>query len=102
MRINQKQKYVIMGGLLLIVVMFLFPPWYGSWIETYGDVLQGELRSTDTYRYGFFTKPPYSNNTNIPYRLKLDVRKLSIQVLVVVALTGVGVIAFNKETEPDS
>lgn len=90
MRINQKQKYAMIGGLLLIVVMVLFPPW-AKYISRDSDYLPAG--------YGFIADPP---TADIGVFVKIDVTRLSFQILTVFALTGIGVLTFSRETEPDS
>ncbi len=95
MRINQKQKYVIIGGLLLIVVMVLFPPWYVT-----ARLDSGIAYLSEHATYCFILGAPPQVDQLIDYRI--DTTKLWLQGLVVVALTAVGLIVFSKETERDS
>jgi len=90
MRINQKQKNVIMGGLLLIVVMVLFPPW------TYTLFHSSETHAVGYERpggYQFIGNP----STPVGWGRQIDVTRLSFQIVMVLALTGIGVLAFRKE-----
>ena len=92
MKINQKQKYVMIGGLLLIVVMALFPPWYAT-LKT----SSGMLQMPDLSGYSFIGKPPPRDGNTITF--KVNVTRLSLQLLVVLVLTEIGVLAFSGETQ---
>lgn len=71
---NRTQRIIVISGVLLIAVMILIPPWY------HPVVLNRNL--PDGYHWFFYSEP--SEDT----RVKIDIVKLSVQIIAVVILTS--------------
>lgn len=91
---NKNQKKVIIAGLVVIVLMGLFPPW----IHTITD---NPLKIERAGNYGFLLSPPPPGrnfpflNENI-WGVRLDVSRLLIQWILVVVIVG-GLVVFLKK-----
>lgn len=86
---NRKQKVCLWIGIIIIVLMGLYPPWVRHHMEefSYG-------------RYSLTTKPgPYSFIWNLPWGAKfINVYRLGVQWAMVAAVTGGFIITFaNKK-----
>jgi hypothetical protein len=81
--LNGKQRKCLWIGIVVFVLMGLFPPWYHA-----GD-------TWSQYRYGFLCCPPkgWWNDPNRRYRLDTD--RLYVKWVLVVVVTGSLVWAFH-------
>ncbi len=91
---NKNQKRVIMAGLVVIVLMGLFPPWVHT-------VHVKELKIDRAGSYGFLFSPPAPDQNNFPWKnmwgVHLDVSRLLMQwILVVIIVCGL-VFFLNKD-----
>jgi hypothetical protein len=88
---NKNQKKVIIVGLVLIVLMGLFPPW----IHTF-NVKAVNIERAGNYGFMFSPPPPERNLSFLNEKLwgvRLDVSRLLIQwILVVVIVCGLVVL----------
>jgi len=84
MSINQMQKKLIVIGIALFILMSLFPPW--TYTYKYESIYSEEPTG-----YGFIFSPP---NKKLPYAvhgIKIDMSRLFIQWVIVLAATGIGI-----------
>ena len=86
---NEKQKAILVMGIIIIILMGLFPPWVYTHYGTYSE-------------YSFIATPPEGRGI-----VKLDSSRLVLQWIVVLIAAGLGVFLTstqNKEPrnkEPD-
>lgn len=81
---NKKQRLVILIGIIILLLMGLFPPFY--WTQEIPIILGSQIMSNSysTYhynQYGFLFYPPTSS-------ARVDLERLLVQLLVVVFVTG--------------
>jgi hypothetical protein len=90
LNLNSKQRKVFVLGLLLIIGICLFPPWIQtfSYKSTYSESSLG---------YGFIAKPPSPISLKRQYGVKIDIERLILQLVAVMALSGIGIIAFREK-----
>ena len=77
---NQYQKIFLMIGLVVIVVMGIFPPWHCAQLFSHS-------RGNVSLGYYFIGYPP--TRSPILYAVSVDVVRLSIQIVLVVLVTGI-------------
>jgi hypothetical protein len=87
LNLNSKQRKVFVLGLLLIVGSCLFPPW----IKTYSNK---STYSEFPVGYSFIAEPPSST---LRIGVKIDIDRLILQLIAVMALSGVGIVAFREK-----
>ena len=75
---NKKQKRVLWGGVTIIVLMGLFPPWKA-------DLEKGLI---DYRQYGFLFHPPLSHEY-------LDMSRLIVQWFIVGVFTATWIVTTN-------
>ncbi len=91
---NKNQKKVIMAGLVVIVLMGLFPPWVHT-------VNVKTIKIERAGNYGFMFSPP-PPEPNLPFLneklwgVRLDVSRLLIQWILVVVIVC-GLVVFLKK-----
>ena len=90
---SPKQKTILWIGIVLIVIMGLYPPWIitGSW--------QGG-QTENPGGYYFLTNPPtpdYKETTGIP-GAKVDFSRLVIQWIIVVVIAGGLIISVRSKS----
>ena len=83
--LNKVQKIVLLSGIVLIVIMSLFPPW---------RIINPQTGYGGEVGYSFVADPPQTHggsyrHTYIPVRV--DVNRLMVQYLAVVILTVGGI-----------
>jgi len=83
--LNEKQKKIIIIGIIVIGLMSLFPPW------THTKKFRGGISIQGPVGYSFIFIPPKKINQVISYGFKLDVIRLFVQWLIVLMATGLGV-----------
>lgn len=86
MYLNDKQQKIVIVGIVLFALMGLFPPW------TYTVDAQAIHRERPA-GYTLIISPPEPEEKAIAFGVKIDISRLVIQWLVLVAATGLGVIA---------
>jgi hypothetical protein len=90
---NKNQKKVIMAGLVVIVLMGLFPPWVHT-------VHVKEIKIDRAGSYGFLFSPPVPAHKTLPlenfWGVRLDVSRLLIQWILVVMIVC-GLVVFLKK-----
>jgi len=87
---NTKQKNIYIIVITLIIIMCLFPPW----IKTYKFK---NIYSEKPAGYSFIFSPP-DPTVNSRRGVELDLERLSIQFIAVVALLGLGLLLSNQST----
>lgn len=95
MRIHTSQKMVLIAGAALIAAMALFPPW------TYTFQYQSTY-SEEPAGYSFIASPPLPKSPRLTDGIKIDVARLSLQALGVLALMGIGFLLVSGGTRRDS
>ncbi len=84
MSINEKQKKIIIAGVVVIILMGVFPPW--TYTFKYKTAYSNEPAG-----YGFIIVPPEKKNKGMTYGIELDITRLSIQWVIALLSTGLGV-----------
>jgi len=84
MNINKKQKKFVVIGVAVIILMGLFPPW--TYTYNYKTAY-----SKQPAGYGFILEPPKKKKQAMTYGIELDVTRLSVQWIIVLMATGLGV-----------
>ena len=83
MNLNGKQRKIVVVGVLLFVLMGLFPPW------TYTLDVQSTHREKPA-GYALIISPPGPEKDAPAFGVKIDISLLVIQWLVLVTATGLG------------
>ncbi len=89
MSINEKQRQIIIAGLVVATLMGLFPPWTATFKAK-------NIYSEKPAEYGLIFAPPAKGEKSFAHGLYLDITRLSIQWVVVLLVTGLGVILTAK------
>lgn len=94
MQIHQKHRKILLSGILVIVLMGLYPPWLytRSHAFSYSEIPAG---------YSFILSAPKPEYSSSEYGVKIDIPRLFIQWVLVVAAMG-AVILFVKKEEKNS
>ena len=87
MLINEKQKKLIIIGVVVIIFMGLFPPW----TYTFKGGLRGTAYSREPAGYGFILDPPEKQSNQVFYGIELDTTRLFVQFVTVLLATALGV-----------
>lgn len=95
MDINKNQRLIIIIGMAIIVFMGLFPPW------TYTFKVQS-IYSEKPAGYSFIASPPAKNSNDQRQGIKIDMSRLLIQWVVVIAASGCGVLLATKRKDENS
>jgi hypothetical protein len=90
LNLNSKQRKVFVFGLLLTVGICLFPPWIQtfSYKSTYSESPLG---------YSFIAEPPSPISFRHQYGVKIDIERLILQLIAVMALSGIGIVASREK-----
>ena len=90
----------------MIVAMALFPPWThtinrGSYyvVRPAGYEFIGYTPTADEFIGYTPTADP--KELSVDFSVKIDMTKLSFQILIVFALTGIGVLAFSRDVNDE-
>lgn len=84
MNINEKQKKIIIIGVAVVILMGLFPPW--TYTFKYKTAYSNEPAG-----YGFILAPPKKKTQAMAHGIELDIARLSVQWIIVLMATGLGV-----------
>lgn len=95
MKIQMKQRKILIAGVALIALMALFPPW------TYTFKYQSTY-SEEPAGYSFIADPPRPRATRRTDGVKLDIARLTVQVVAVLALMGIGLLVVSGDSRRDS
>lgn len=90
MRIDSKQRKIIIIGVMLFVFVNVFPPWVSTF----------DYKSTYSERpvgYSFIVTPPDLGNANLTAGLKLDFDRLFLEWLIVLGITSLGVFVVSDK-----
>lgn len=82
LQINKRQRGILIVGCLLIAVAAVFPPWY---YEYPGLALSADYDAELRYRLFIFRQGA-----------KLAIGVLTLELIIILALTGVGVLCFME------
>ena len=90
MNLNENQKKIVIAGVVLFVLMGLFPPW------TY------TLDHESTHRkrpagYALILEPPGPESTHVAFGVEIDVWRLLVQWLVLGAAIGVALLLVREK-----
>ena len=93
MILNDKQRKVVIVGVLLFVLMGLFPPWtyMYDWQSIHREKPAG---------YALIISPPGPEENGIPYGVRIDISRLIVQWLIIAAATSLGVF-MNRTQEKE-
>ena len=81
-RLNKKQRRVVIAGIVVVIIMGMFPPWIA-------------MQAPETpARFGWFLRPPTIAEQGITYT-HIDVSRLTFQWMIVSIVTGLAVLAFK-------
>jgi len=106
--LNRKQTVILCFGLLLIAAMSLYPPWVRtvSWgnlrtskrASRNGSIGTVVFSSTRPGEYAFLFQPPEPNHPQLGLGsgIIIDIPRLSLQYVIVVALTALGVVVARE------
>ena len=80
----------------MIVAMALFPPWTHT-------INRGSYYVVRPAGYEFIGYTPTADpkELSVDFSVKIDMTKLSFQILIVFALTGIGVLAFSRDVNDE-
>lgn len=81
---NDKQRKIVIVGVVLFILMGLFPPW------TYTLDAQSIHREKPA-GYALIISPPGPEKNAPAFGVKIDISRLIVQWLVLAATTGLGV-----------
>ena len=87
---NKKQKYILLVGILIFVLMGLFPPWNFSF--------KGSVVVTRTGPYAFIFSPPTYKPYGVEGAPRIDTSRLMVQGAIVVGVCC-GLFFFLKDKE---
>jgi hypothetical protein len=94
MKIQTNQRKILIAGIALIAAMAVFPPW------TYTFRYQSTY-SEEPAGYSFIADPPSPKSTRRTDGVKIDIARLSVQVVAVLALMGIGLLVVSGEPRRD-
>lgn len=90
MKLNSKQTKVLIISIAIFILMGLYPPW----VYTYNN---GSVHSEKPAEYELITEPPYPELERVQYGVHLDISRLIVQWLVLLAAT-IGAILLVSST----
>ena len=94
MKIREKQKTVIAIAAVIIIGMCIFPPW----VRTFK---YRSAYSEEPAGYASIFTPPERRHKSFAHGVELDLKRLCIQILVVLVATGLGLL-LNMDGKFDS
>lgn len=91
MTCNPKQLRVLIAASVIFVIMGIFPPWTYTfdWGSTHSEKSAG---------YGLIVSPPNPEQDGPSFGVRLDISRLLVQWLVLVAATS-GLILLTREPD---
>ena len=97
---NKKQKAVILIGVVIILVMGIFPPWIYVYHRAVSMSGKGvDIFSEKSAGYVLVFKPPPPEKESEPYGIRLDSNRLLAQwAMVILAVIGLTLV-FQKRKE---
>ena len=84
MKMNRKQRIVLIIALVVLGVSALFPPWRFT--------LKGQPWGRGTY--GFVLDPPHGSSREVV--VGIDLARLTAQWVAILAFAGVGICALHR------
>jgi len=93
MTLNKIQRWILIVGLVIFVLMGLYPPWKAMTSANTAN------RQETPYRYGLITKPPIRMTGGEfagQIATRLDTTRLTVQWLILAVATG-GAIFLTKD-----
>ena len=91
---NTKQKVALWTGIIIVVIMGLFPPWLHTRII---DVIGALEVRTYYYDYPFILNAPQGNMLG---KTHLDFKRLIIQWIIIAIIVGGFMKTFSKHRSP--
>ena len=96
MRLNAIQRRIILVGILMIILMGLFPPWKYTFQSSISH-------SEEPAGYRFIASPPSRRVSNSMHGVKIDATRLLIQWAMTILASVFGVlVAQNRKDEQNS
>lgn len=91
MQINEKQKKIIVIGVVVIILMAIFPPWTHTY--RYKTAYSNEPAG---YRFIFYPPDKKSKVNSMAHGIELDITRLCVQWIIFSMVTGLGVFLSSK------
>lgn len=92
MNFNKHQKIVLWIGVIIIVLMGLFPPWQHTC-----NVGMYDIHSEQPAGYFFIASKPQAKSESKYAGIEIDTSRLLIQWVIVATLTAAFLITFNTK-----
>lgn len=92
MKLNAQQRILVVVGVSVMILMGLFPPWTHTFKYKSVD-------SREPAGYSFILTPPEKKQQSIPFGIELDVTRLSVQWIIVILATGLGVMLISVKKD---
>lgn len=83
--VRGERRLVLAGGLVLIVLTGLFPPWEYTFSGAAGGA---PITSSRPARYAPIFFPPKPADKSLVHGVRLDLRRLFVQWVLVASITG--------------
>lgn len=90
MTINKNQRKILIVGVVLFILIGVFPPW----------IYTLDARSVSSQKpagYFLIIEPPEPERSGVAYGVEVDINRLIIQWLVAAAATGLGFFLAQNE-----
>lgn len=84
MILNEKQRKVVILGIVLFILMGLFPPWIYT-------LNAQSINREKPAGYALIISPPEPEKNAVAFGVKIDISRLIVQWLVLATATGFGV-----------
>ena len=79
--LNDRQRRIVVGGVILFVLMTLYPPWKQTWSH-------GSSYSEWSLGYALIVLPPQGEKVSNTFGVRIDFSRLILQWLILTAATG--------------
>ena len=79
--LNDRQRIIVVGGVILFVLMTLYPPWKQTWSH-------GSSYSEWSLGYALIVLPPQGEKVSNTFGVRIDFSRLILQWLILTAATG--------------
>lgn len=93
---NVNQKKCLMLGIIVIVIMGVFPPW-----RMYSCFPKSNMKRYEPMGYSFIAEPPKPSWQAITKGVAIDLPRLLIQWAIVAAITGGLIVCFKGEKDKE-
>ena len=82
--LNDRQRIIVVGGVILFVLMGLLPPWTQTWSHR-------SSYNVSPLGYGLIVSPPVLEHSQEFSGVRIDLSRLIVQWLILTAVTILGV-----------